>query len=269
MGAEQADGRRRHAAARAFAAEGGDGARMGEEEARLLPHFGQKLVEIVWRRRALARLDPLRRRGARQQAVFGVVDQLAFLALLHPFDQQSKLFLNLVERLAVEVGDARLHVENGGDRLEKIFARVLFVIDEGLRQVGLRSRGGLHSTSAVGTSFSLTRLRRKMPASTGVQARKLTSQRGEIPPHCARVLVALASWRAAPSLSVLRVSTSSAMPVVPFAIQFLVLVRSTERREVARADRIKRRQFKSRPLRRTSRGGPWPVSRGCRAGRHG
>ena len=108
---------------------------MGEEEARLLPHLGQQLVEIVGRRRTFAGLDALRRRGAREQAVFGVVDQLAFLALLHPLDQQAELFLNLVERLAVEVGDARLHVEDGGDRLEEILARVRIVVDEGLRQI--------------------------------------------------------------------------------------------------------------------------------------
>ena len=50
-----------------------------------------------------------------------------------------------------------------------------------------------------------------MPASTGVHGRKLTSQRGVMPAHCARVLVALASCRAAPSASVLRTSVSSAI----------------------------------------------------------
>jgi hypothetical protein len=45
---------RRHAAARAFASEGGDRARMGEEEARLLPDLGQKLVDVVWRRRSFS-----------------------------------------------------------------------------------------------------------------------------------------------------------------------------------------------------------------------
>jgi hypothetical protein len=48
-----------------------------------------------------------------------------------------------------------------------------------------------------------------MPASTGVQGRKDTSQRGVMPDHCALVLVALASCLAAGSLKVLRISTSS------------------------------------------------------------
>jgi hypothetical protein len=48
-----------------------------------------------------------------------------------------------------------------------------------------------------------------MPASTGTQGRKETSQRGVIASICARVFVALASWRAAGSLNVLRSSMSS------------------------------------------------------------
>ena len=134
---EQRDGRRRHAAARAFAAERGDRARMGEEEARLLPHLGQEFVEVVGRRRAFSRADPLRRRDAGEKAVLAVVDELAFLPLLHPLDQQAELLLNLIEGLAIEVRDARLNVEDGGNRLEEIFARIVDVIDVGLRQVGV------------------------------------------------------------------------------------------------------------------------------------
>ena len=40
-------GRRRDAAARALAAEGRDGAGMGQEERRFLPDSGDQLVEIV------------------------------------------------------------------------------------------------------------------------------------------------------------------------------------------------------------------------------
>ena len=47
-----------------------------------------------------------------------------------------------------------------------------------------------------------------MPASTGTQGRKETSQRGVMPDHCGRVFVALASWRAAASLKVRRTSGS-------------------------------------------------------------
>ena len=80
--AEQRDRRRRDAAARALAAERGDGSRVGEEEAGLLPDLREQLVEIVRRRRPAARLDPLRGVDVVQQAVLLVVDQLALLALL-------------------------------------------------------------------------------------------------------------------------------------------------------------------------------------------
>src|SRR5208283_973196 len=48
-----------------------------------------------------------------------------------------------------------------------------------------------------------------MPASTGTQGRKETSQRGVMPDHCGRVFVALASWRAPDSLKVRRISGSA------------------------------------------------------------
>ena len=48
-----------------------------------------------------------------------------------------------------------------------------------------------------------------MPASTGTQGKNDTSQRGVMPDHCGRVFVALASWRAADSLSVRRTSGSA------------------------------------------------------------
>jgi hypothetical protein len=52
--AEQAHRRRRHAAARAFAAERGDRQRVRQEERGLLPDLGQQLVEVVRRRRAVS-----------------------------------------------------------------------------------------------------------------------------------------------------------------------------------------------------------------------
>ncbi len=53
----------------------------------------------------------------------------------HPYDQQAQLLLNLVVGMAVEIGNAGLDVENGGDGVERIFARRVLVIDEGFRQV--------------------------------------------------------------------------------------------------------------------------------------
>jgi len=106
-----------------------------EEEGWLLPHLGDELVEIVGRRRAGARLDPHRFRRVGEQPVLLVVDELALLTLLHLFDQKAQLLLNLIEGMAVEVGHARLHVENGGHRVEEVLARGLLVVDEGLGQV--------------------------------------------------------------------------------------------------------------------------------------
>ena len=79
-----------------------------------------------------------------------IVDEFAFLPLLHLLDQQAKLLLHLIERLAVEVGDARLHVEHGRDGLEEIFARGLLIIDEGLGQVriGVARRAALDVDAA-------------------------------------------------------------------------------------------------------------------------
>src|ERR1700722_4425567 len=108
---------------------------MREEEAWLLPHFGQELVKVVRSGPSFARPNALARRRAGEEAVFAVVDELALLSLLHLFDEEAQLFLDLIEGLAVEVRYARLYVENGGHRLEKILARVLDIVDERFGQV--------------------------------------------------------------------------------------------------------------------------------------
>ena len=95
-----------------------------------------------------------RRRRVGEQAVFRIVDQLALLRLLHLLDEQAELLLDLIEGTAVEVRDARLHVEHGGHRVQEVLARIFLVIDEGLRQIGVASRGGLHSTSAEETAVA-------------------------------------------------------------------------------------------------------------------
>ena len=158
---EQADGRWRHAAARAFAAEGGNGQRVREEKARLLPHFRQQFVEVVRRGRARQRKDALVVMHAGQQAVVGIVDQFAFLALLDRLDGQAQLLLDLVVRAAVQVRHARVHVEHRADGIEKILARLVVVVDEGLRQfrlVALRAGHAhvlriLYAIEAVNTRF--------------------------------------------------------------------------------------------------------------------
>ncbi len=108
---------------------------MGQEEGGLLPDLGQQLVQVVGRGRAGQREDALLVRDLGQQAVVGVVDQLAFLVLLDGLDGQAQLFLDLVMRAAVEVGDARVHIQNGGDGVEEVLARLLLVVHIGARQL--------------------------------------------------------------------------------------------------------------------------------------
>src|SRR6186713_7454 len=61
---------------------------------------------------------------------------------------------------------------------------------------------GLHSMPMAASRSSFTLLTRYVPASTGVQGSRLTSQRGVTPIHCGGVLVVLASWRAPPAPNV-------------------------------------------------------------------
>ncbi|MCY1518706.1 hypothetical protein D9M68_534300 [compost metagenome] len=134
---EQAHRGRRRAAARGLAAERGNGQRVREEERGLLPHLGQQLVQVVGRGRAGQREDALLFAHLRQQAVVGVVDELALLVLLDRLDREAQLLLDLVVRAAVQVGDAGVHVEHGAHGIQVVLARVLFVVDEGARQLVL------------------------------------------------------------------------------------------------------------------------------------
>ena len=109
---------------------------MGQEEGRLFPDLGQQIVEIVRGRGAGQRRDALLVRDVGQKAVVRVVDQLGFLTFLDGFDGQAELFLDLVVRAAVQIGNAGMHIKNGGDGIEEIFTRLLVVIDIGLRQFG-------------------------------------------------------------------------------------------------------------------------------------
>ena len=93
----------------------------------------------------------------KEQAVLGAVYQLAFLALLDRLDGQAELLADLVVWAAVEIGHARVDVENGGHRAQQVLARVLHVVDERLRQLGLVALGArdfhvarvLHPVDAV------------------------------------------------------------------------------------------------------------------------
>src|ERR1700691_4324207 len=125
---EQRDRGRRDAAARALAAERSNRARMGEKERRLFPNFSQKFIEIIGSRSALTCLNSLTCRNIFQQAVVAVIDQFAFLAFLHVFNHQAQLFANLVIWIAVKIGDARLHIEHGGNGAQGVLARFFFVL---------------------------------------------------------------------------------------------------------------------------------------------
>ncbi|KJR74497.1 hypothetical protein VS28_18615, partial [Vibrio cholerae O1 biovar El Tor] len=119
--------------------------RMRQEEGRLLPDLGQQLIQVVGRGRAGQRENALLFRHLRQQAVIGVVDEFAFLVFLDGLDGQAQLFLDLVVRTAVEVGDAGVHVQHGADGVQEILARLLLVLDEGARQLVLGfARGARH-----------------------------------------------------------------------------------------------------------------------------
>ncbi len=100
----------------------------------------QELVEIVGGGSAFARLHAGLRRDVVQQAVVGVVDQLMLLPLLHLLNGKAQLLANLVVGMAVEIGDAGMHIDDGGDGAERVLARLLFVVDEALRNLPLIAR---------------------------------------------------------------------------------------------------------------------------------
>ncbi len=65
-----------------------------------------------------------------EQAVAGVVEELAFLFFLDGFDGEAELLLDLIERVAEEVGDFGLDVDDGGDGIEDKLAGLLVIVDE-------------------------------------------------------------------------------------------------------------------------------------------
>ena len=107
---------------------------MGQEERRLLPDLGDQVVQVVRGGRPGQRRDPLRGSAIRDQPVVRADDQLALLVLLDRLDGQPQLFLDLVVRARVQVGDPGVHVQDRGHRVEDVLARVLLVVDERGRQ---------------------------------------------------------------------------------------------------------------------------------------
>src|SRR6185369_11054484 len=144
LGAEERDRGRRHAAPRRLPPERRDGGGMGQEERGLLPDLRQELVEVVRSGWTAAGLDLLPGRHVVEEPVLLVVDELALLALLDRLDDEAQLLADLVVGAAVEVRDPGVHVEDGRDRRQHVLARVLDVVDEGLRQDALVPGRAIH-----------------------------------------------------------------------------------------------------------------------------
>ena len=106
---------------------------MREEEGRLFPHFGNEFVQVVGRGGAVARLDALGIRHVLQQAVVVVVDELAFLAFAQALHREGKLLLDLVVGRTEDIRHLCVDIDDGGDRVEDVFARLLLIVDEALR----------------------------------------------------------------------------------------------------------------------------------------
>src|SRR5713101_7999121 len=137
----------RHAAACALAPEGGDRSRMRQEEGRLFPHFGDQFVQVVGRGCAFSRLYADGFIHVIEQTVFGVVNQLALLALLDLFDDEAKLLFDLVVGAAVHIGDAGLQVEDCGDSAQGVLAWLLLIIDVDFRKIDIFTRAALDRAS--------------------------------------------------------------------------------------------------------------------------
>ena len=140
---------------------GGDGARMGQEESRFLPDAREQLIQIVGGRRTLARRDLECRIDIIEQAIVGVVDQLALLALFDLFHGQPQLLPDLVVRMTKEIRDAGVNIHHGRDRTQRIFTRSLHIVDKGLGQCTFIARSAgdfdvrivLDLVDSVGTRF--------------------------------------------------------------------------------------------------------------------
>src|SRR5271166_807318 len=131
---EKRHGRRRHAATRALPSEGGDGARVSEEEGRLLPDFCQHFVQIVRGRSAFPRLQLLRGGNVIQKSVVSVGEELTLLLLFNVFDNDPQLLSNLIVRIAEKIGDAGVDVEDSVDAAQPILPRLLQIFGISRRQ---------------------------------------------------------------------------------------------------------------------------------------
>ena len=134
---------------------------MGHEESRFLPDAREQLIQIIGGRRSLTRLDLECWIDIIEQAIVGVVDQLILLALLHFFHGQPHLLPDLIVRMTKEVRDPSVNIHNGRDGTQRIFPRILHIVDKGLRQCAFIARSAvdfdllvvLDLVDSVGTGF--------------------------------------------------------------------------------------------------------------------
>ena len=84
---------------------------------------------------SLAGFDPLLSGNFLEKTEIRIVDDFMLLPFLHCLHGEAYLLAQLVDFVAVEIGDACVGVEHGGDGAELDLAGILRVIDKGGRQL--------------------------------------------------------------------------------------------------------------------------------------
>ena len=133
--AEQVHRHRRNAAPGALALERGNRLRVSQEEGRLLPDQREQFIQVIGRRCAVTGADPHRRIDRVNEAELLAVDQFPLLAFFDPLDRQPHLFLQLIERIVVQVRHASVDADDRLHGRQRVLARMGRVIDERLRDL--------------------------------------------------------------------------------------------------------------------------------------
>lgn len=106
---------------------------MGNEECRFLPHQTQQFIEVVGCRCTITGGDAVGWAGTCQETELLIVDEFPLLTLLDALDGEAKLLFQLVVGIIVEVADARVDAYYRLKGVQRIFRRVLLVVDIRLR----------------------------------------------------------------------------------------------------------------------------------------
>src|ERR1700676_5215824 len=121
-GAEDVECWRRGPAPGAFTTKGSNCLGVGQKEGRFLPDQCQQLVEIVWRRPAVASADTERRGRRVQQPKFFFVDQFPFLSPLVSLNGQPHLFFQLIVWSVEKIRYAGVYPYHGLHGRKGVFA---------------------------------------------------------------------------------------------------------------------------------------------------